>query len=137
VLRTPNTVKKSNLTYPSLLFSSPLHSTAGVLRTPNTINKFKAVANSNPGAQNPLLVYFSKILEDSTLNAVESIELARPVLQQVRFVGDLFLRFLRSRCHTFLFVLQKNRPRPRNSSPPPLGGAARAWDAILCLGGVE
>ena len=54
----------------------------GVLRTPNTINKFKAAANSNPGAQNPLLIYFSKILEDSTLNAVESIELARPVLQQ-------------------------------------------------------
>ena len=54
----------------------------GVLRTPNTINKFKTVANSNPGAQNPLLIYFSKILEDSTLNAVESIELARPVLQQ-------------------------------------------------------
>ena len=54
----------------------------GVLRTPNTINKFKAVANSNPGGQNPLLIYFSKILEDATLNAVESIELARPVLQQ-------------------------------------------------------
>ena len=33
----------------------------GVLRTPNTINKFKAVANSNPGGQNPLLIYFSKI----------------------------------------------------------------------------
>ncbi|KAJ1485283.1 hypothetical protein T484DRAFT_1794212, partial [Baffinella frigidus] len=54
----------------------------GVLRTPNTINKFKQAAQANPGAQNPLLIYFSKILEDSTLNAVESIELARPVLQQ-------------------------------------------------------
>eukprot|EP00286_Rhodomonas_abbreviata_P018853 CAMPEP_0181303774 /NCGR_PEP_ID=MMETSP1101-20121128/8752_1 /TAXON_ID=46948 /ORGANISM="Rhodomonas abbreviata, Strain Caron Lab Isolate" /LENGTH=1715 /DNA_ID=CAMNT_0023409399 /DNA_START=168 /DNA_END=5311 /DNA_ORIENTATION=+ len=53
----------------------------GVLRTPNTINKFKAAAQANPG-QNPLLIYFSKILEDSTLNAVESIELARPVIQQ-------------------------------------------------------
>ncbi|EKX42588.1 clathrin heavy chain [Guillardia theta CCMP2712] len=54
----------------------------GVLRTPNTINKFKTVASQNPGGQNPLLIYFSKILEDSSLNAVESVELARPVIGQ-------------------------------------------------------
>jgi len=54
----------------------------GVLRTPNTINKFKAAAQAFPQQPNPLLLYFSKILEDSKLNAIESIELARPVLQQ-------------------------------------------------------
>jgi clathrin heavy chain len=54
----------------------------GVLRTPNTINKFKAVAQAQPNQPTPLLIYFSKILEDSKLNAIESIELARPVLQQ-------------------------------------------------------
>ena len=53
----------------------------GVLRTPNTINKFKGVT-AQPGSQSPLLIYFSKILEDSKLNAIETIELARPVLQQ-------------------------------------------------------
>ena len=90
----------------------------GVLRTPNTINKFKTLANSNPGAQNPLLIYFSKILEDATLNAVESIELARPVLQQGK--GALLQKWFdesKLECSEDLGDLVKQVKRTPNSEP--------------------
>mmetsp|Transcript_85130 Transcript_85130/g.127573 ORF Transcript_85130/g.127573 Transcript_85130/m.127573 type:complete len:1700 (+) Transcript_85130:39-5138(+) len=54
-----------------------------VLRTTQTIQRFKA-APANPGQPTPLLQYFSILLERGKLNSIESLELARPVLQQGR-----------------------------------------------------
>mmetsp|Transcript_42348 Transcript_42348/g.49341 ORF Transcript_42348/g.49341 Transcript_42348/m.49341 type:complete len:829 (+) Transcript_42348:10-2496(+) len=50
------------------------------LRNNDTISKFKSVtAASGPP---PILIYFSTLLETTTLNAVESLELVKPVLAQ-------------------------------------------------------
>mmetsp|Transcript_30328 Transcript_30328/g.70760 ORF Transcript_30328/g.70760 Transcript_30328/m.70760 type:complete len:1710 (-) Transcript_30328:179-5308(-) len=54
---------------------------SGMLRTPETVNQFKAVqANGQPA----ILLYFSTLLEYGKLNAIESVELMRPVVQQGR-----------------------------------------------------
>eukprot|EP00884_Botryococcus_braunii_P006634 jgi/Botrbrau1/15972/Bobra.0294s0010.1 len=53
----------------------------GVLRTPETIAKFKSVA-PQPGQSSPLLVYFGTLLTKGKLNAYESVELSTLVLQQ-------------------------------------------------------
>lgn len=55
----------------------------GLLRTPATIQRLKAV-QAAPGEVTPILVYFSSLLDHGTLNSVESIDLATPVLQQGR-----------------------------------------------------
>ncbi|CAN0421695.1 unnamed protein product, partial [Discosporangium mesarthrocarpum] len=55
----------------------------GLLRTAATIQRFQqipAVAGQPP----PVFQYFSVLLEKGKLNAMESIELARPVLSQGR-----------------------------------------------------
>lgn len=50
------------------------------LRNMDTINKFKAVqAASGP---QPILIYFSTLLETTKLNEIESVELVKPVLSQ-------------------------------------------------------
>eukprot|EP00742_Colponemidia_sp_Colp-10_P000714 GILJ01000776.1.p1 GENE.GILJ01000776.1~~GILJ01000776.1.p1 ORF type:complete len:1719 (+),score=373.80 GILJ01000776.1:96-5252(+) len=54
-----------------------------VLRNSDTINKFKSLP-AQPGQPQPILQYFSTLLEKGKLNAVESVELAKPVLQQGR-----------------------------------------------------
>lgn len=54
-----------------------------VLRTTQTIQRFKA-APAVQGQPTPLLQYFSILLERGKLNAIESLELTRPVLQQGR-----------------------------------------------------
>ena len=54
-----------------------------MLRTPDTINAFRALPTP-PGQPSPLLVYFQALLHQGHLNANESIELVRPVLQQGR-----------------------------------------------------
>ena len=54
-----------------------------ILRTPATIEKFKNCPVT-PGQPSAILQYFSILLEKGTLNKFESIELARPVLQQDR-----------------------------------------------------
>ena len=51
------------------------------LRTQDTINKLKYTPQ--PGQISPILQYFSTLLR-GTLNKFESIELAKPVLQQDR-----------------------------------------------------
>lgn len=56
---------------------------SGALRTPQTINQFKTAA-PQPGQTSPVLVYFSTLLEQGTLNAHESLELVRPVVAQGR-----------------------------------------------------
>lgn len=52
------------------------------LRTPETINKFKSLPVGPQGGPQPVLIYFSTLLETVTLNEAESLELCRPVLQQ-------------------------------------------------------
>lgn len=53
------------------------------LRTIETINKFKSLP-PQPGQGQPILMYFTVLLENVTLNADESLELCRPVLAQGR-----------------------------------------------------
>jgi clathrin heavy chain len=53
----------------------------GVLRSPDTISRFQAIPGQ-PGQPQPVFQYFSILLESGKLNQLESIELARPVLQQ-------------------------------------------------------
>lgn len=55
----------------------------GLLRTPATIQRLKSI-QSPPGEISPVLTYFSSLLDHGTLNEVESIDLATPVLQQGR-----------------------------------------------------
>ncbi|CCE62974.1 hypothetical protein TPHA_0D03380 [Tetrapisispora phaffii CBS 4417] len=62
------------------------------LRNSNTINRLKT-AQAEPGAISPLLLYFSILLDTSKLNKEETIELARPVLQQDR--KQLFEKWLK------------------------------------------
>ena len=52
-----------------------------VLRTPETIQRFQA-APAQPGQPSPILTYFGMLLEKGKLNSQESIELAKPVIQQ-------------------------------------------------------
>jgi clathrin heavy chain len=53
------------------------------LRTPATIARFQQIP-AQPNQVPPLLQYFSILLETGTLNEQESIEVAKPVLQQQR-----------------------------------------------------
>jgi len=55
----------------------------GILRTPRTIELFKKLPVV-PGQPTPLLQYFGVLLESTKLNQAETLELARPVLQQGR-----------------------------------------------------
>ena len=50
------------------------------LRNNDTITKFKSVQSA--GGPPPILIYFSTLLETTQLNAVESVELVKPVLAQ-------------------------------------------------------
>lgn len=51
-----------------------------LLRNSDTINKYRALPAS--GGPQPLLIYFSTLLETTTLNEIESLELVKPVLAQ-------------------------------------------------------
>ena len=53
------------------------------LRTPATIARFQQIP-PQPNQVPPVLMYFSTLLESGKLNEQESIEVARPVLQQQR-----------------------------------------------------
>jgi clathrin heavy chain len=55
----------------------------GFLRTPEVINKFKAMP-AQAGAPPPVFQYFSVLLEKGALNQQESVELAKPVIEQGR-----------------------------------------------------
>ncbi|KAJ0411653.1 hypothetical protein ATCC90586_004122 [Pythium insidiosum] len=63
----------------------------GALRTPQTIQRFQQIPPV-PGQPQPILQYFSVLLEKGTLNKLESLELARPVLMQGR--GQLLQKWL-------------------------------------------
>eukprot|EP01102_Stenamoeba_stenopodia_P016270 TRINITY_DN566_c1_g3_i1.p1 TRINITY_DN566_c1_g3~~TRINITY_DN566_c1_g3_i1.p1 ORF type:complete len:1717 (-),score=467.09 TRINITY_DN566_c1_g3_i1:143-5293(-) len=58
-------------------------SPAGVLRTPQTMQRFQNIP-AVPGQPLPLLQYFGVLLELGKLNKIESIELARMVISQGR-----------------------------------------------------
>lgn len=58
-------------------------SPSGLLRTPETIRRFQQVP-AQPGQPQPVFQYFSVLLEKGKLNHLESVELARPVIQQGR-----------------------------------------------------
>jgi clathrin heavy chain len=58
-------------------------SSGAALRTPQTIARFQQIP-AEPGAPQPVFQYFSTLLEHGKLNEQESIELAKPVLQQGR-----------------------------------------------------
>ena len=53
----------------------------GVLRTKETVDRFKAVPPT-PGQSSPLLVYFGTLLTRGRLNKFESVELAQLVVAQ-------------------------------------------------------
>ncbi|VDD80563.1 unnamed protein product [Mesocestoides corti] len=55
----------------------------GILRTPQTIQKFHQVPNT-AGQTSPLFLYFGILIDQGQLNKYESLELCRPVLQQGR-----------------------------------------------------
>ncbi|KAH7058366.1 clathrin heavy chain [Linnemannia elongata] len=55
----------------------------GILRTPQTIERFKAIP-TQAGQVPPILQYFVTLLEKGELNKYESLELAKPVLAQGR-----------------------------------------------------
>lgn len=57
------------------------NSPRGILRTPQTIDTFKKLPQV-PGSMSPILQYFGILLEKGKLNRYESLELARPVIQQ-------------------------------------------------------
>ncbi|KAG9312892.1 hypothetical protein JVU11DRAFT_6325 [Chiua virens] len=59
------------------------NSPRGILRTAQVIESFKQ-APAPPGGMSPILQYFGILLEKGELNHYESLELARPVLQQGR-----------------------------------------------------
>jgi len=54
---------------------------SGLLRTPQTIQQFKSI-QAPPGQPSPILHYFITLLEYGKLNALESLELVRPVVAQ-------------------------------------------------------
>ncbi|RDW67834.1 putative clathrin heavy chain [Coleophoma cylindrospora] len=59
------------------------NSPRGFLRTPQTIERFKAVP-AQPGQLSVILQYFGMLLDKGTLNKHETLELVRPVLAQNR-----------------------------------------------------
>jgi clathrin heavy chain len=63
----------------------------GILRNPQTIQRFQQV-QPQPNMPQPVLIYFQTLLQRGKLNASESVELARPVLQQGR--GQLLEKWL-------------------------------------------
>jgi len=66
-------------------------SPAGALRTAATIQRFQQ-APAVPGQPSPILTYFGCLLEKGKLNQLETLELAKPVLQQGK--KDLLQKWL-------------------------------------------
>lgn len=85
------------------------------LRTQDTINKLKNIT-PQPGQISPILQYFSTLLDKGTLNKYESIELARPVLQQDR--KPLFEKWLKE---------------DKLTSSEELGDIVKPYDVALAL----
>lgn len=65
------------------LWSYVLWYLQGILRTPQTIQKFQQLP-AQTATPSPLLHYFGILLDQGQLNKFETLELCRPVLQQNR-----------------------------------------------------
>ncbi len=80
------------------------NSPRGIFHTVQTIEAFKT-APAPPGELSPILQYFGILLEKGKLNQLESLELARPVLQQGR--KQLLKKWLKENkvCHSDSFNL--------------------------------
>lgn len=80
-------VRKFNMLFGSAQYSEAAKVAAmaprGILRTPQTIQRFQQVPTQT-GQTSPLLQYFGILLDQAQLNKVESLELCRPVLLQGR-----------------------------------------------------
>lgn len=80
-------VKKFNMLFQNGQYSEAAKAAAsapkGILRTPQTIQRFQQVP-AQAGQTSPLLQYFGILLDKGMLNKYESLELCRPVLQQGR-----------------------------------------------------
>ncbi|ORZ32352.1 clathrin D6 coat with Auxilin J-domain [Catenaria anguillulae PL171] len=59
------------------------NSPRGILRTPQVLEQLRQ-APGQPGQVSPMLQYFGVLLEKGDLNKTETLELARPILQQGR-----------------------------------------------------
>ncbi|KAJ5895242.1 clathrin heavy chain [Penicillium taxi] len=90
------------------------NSPRGFLRTPETINRFKAAPQT--GQMSVILQYFGMLLDKGSLNRVESVELVRPVLQQ-------------NRKH----LLEKWMSEKKLESSEELGDIIRPYDMSLAL----
>lgn len=55
----------------------------GVLRTPQTLQKFQSAPAAPGKGTSPLLAYFNVLLEQGQLNKYETLELCRPAITQV------------------------------------------------------
>lgn len=86
----------------SIILSLMYVATQGILRTAQVIESFKQ-APAPPGGLSPILQYFGILLEKGELNHFESLELARPVLQQGR--KQLLEKWLKeNKASLFFFV---------------------------------
>ncbi|KAA8496164.1 Clathrin heavy chain 1 [Porphyridium purpureum] len=79
-------VEQFNELYASGQFSDAAvvaaESPAGFLRTPDTIERFRACPPPEPGMPSALLMYFQTLLTRGALNEIESVEIAYMVVQQ-------------------------------------------------------
>ncbi|CDH57977.1 clathrin heavy chain 1 [Lichtheimia corymbifera JMRC:FSU:9682] len=60
------------------------NSPRGILRTVETIERFRQIPNAGQGQMTPILQYFGILLEKGGLNKYESLELSKPILLQNR-----------------------------------------------------
>ncbi|KAF7798005.1 hypothetical protein EIP86_009215 [Pleurotus ostreatoroseus] len=95
------------------------NSPRGILRTAQVIESFKQ-APTPPGGLSPILQYFGILLEKGELNHLESVELARPVLQQGR--KQLLEKWLKENKAHFLLTCSEE-----------LGDIVRLHDLTLAL----
>lgn len=91
------------------------NSPRGFLRTQNTIERLKNIPQVQ-GQMSVILQYFSKLLDKGALNKFETLELARPVLQQGR-----------------KHLLEKWMGESKLDSSEELGDAVRPHDLNLAL----
>ena len=74
-------IKDAHASFCQIELEQPKMRMQGVLRTKETIDRFKSVPPVQ-GQTSPLLVYFGTLLGRGKLNAYESVELALLVLSQ-------------------------------------------------------
>lgn len=89
----------------------------GILRNTQTIQRFQQIP-AQPGQPQPVFQYFTTLLAAGKLNATESIELARPVLQQGR--ANLLTKWLQDDKLECSEQVRKAASSPPHLSPPPI-----------------